>query len=389
MDVVNRYIFRQLFLAFLILIGVLTGLVWISQIIRLLNLVIERGRTIGQFLDLTGILVPSIAGMVAPGSLMIATVYVLNRFNTDNELVVMHAGGTSRWKILKPFALMTLLVTGFIIFVNLYALPAGRREFRNKLIEMRTDIIATLVQEGQFVTPERGLTVHIKAKGPGGEMLGLVFRDSRDPQRTVTYLAERARMIDTDDANILVMFQGTILSRRGSPQALDVVKFEQYSLDLKEFGGSKSATYYKPSGKYLDELFNPDPKDPVFLSDPNKLVAEAHDRLANPLYALAMMLIAFVGMSQARSTRTNPNVLILVVVGLGFGLRFSGFAVYNLIVSTGGFVPLAYLVPLTVIVAILAWLMWQSTLTARVSKPDAGATSRLLAATSAGRMASR
>ncbi|MHA1523212.1 MAG: LptF/LptG family permease [Alphaproteobacteria bacterium] len=359
----NRYIFGQLALTFVILVSVLTGLVWVSQIVRLLKLVIERGRTIGEFLQLTGAMVPWIAGMVAPGSLLIATIYVLNRINADNELVIVHAAGTSRWYLLKPFVLVAMLVTGFVVFVNLYAMPLGLRYTTKKIIEARTDIIATLVQEGQFVTPENGLMVHIKAKGPKGDMLGLVFRDSRTPGATVTYLAERARIVETAGANattLLVMYRGTVLRRRGSPQELDVVKFEEYSLDLKEFGAPKDITYQKATHKFLGELLNPDPKDRYYLSDPNNNLAEAHDRMSNPLYVLAMMLVAFVGMSRARSTRTNAILLILVVASVGFGLRILGVVVNNLIASTGEFVFLAYLAPLAGMGACLTWMVWQS-----------------------------
>ena len=371
MGVLNRYIFGQLALTFVILIGVLTGLVWVTQILRLLKLVIERGRSVGEFLQLTSAMVPWIAGMVAPGALLIATIYLLNRLNGDSELVVVHAAGTSRWHLLKPFALMSVLVAGFVVFVNLYAMPLGLRYTTKKVIEARTDIIATLVQEGQFVTPERGLTVHIKSKSPNGDLLGLVFRDSRQPDKLITYLAERARIVETKGATLLVMFSGTVLRRRSGPQELDVVKFEEYSLDLSEFAGAKGAAYYKPSHKFLNELRNPDPKDPYFVSDPNANLAEMHDRLSNPLYVVAMMLVAFVGMSRARSARTNAIALMLLVSGAGFGLRFAGFAVMSIITSTGGFVLLAYAAPIAGIAGCLIWMVWQSSRSARAT-PGAG-----------------
>lgn len=360
MSVLSLYMFRQIAQAFLILIGVLTALVWVSQAIRLLNLVIEKGRSLGEFLALTGYLLPWIAGLVAPTALFVATVYVLYRLNSDSELVVAHAAGSSKWRMLRPFALAAMLVTGFMIFVNIYAMPHGMRAFRDKLIEVRTDLIATLVQEGQFVSPEAGLTVHIRARDNNGDLLGLIFHDTRQPEADYTYLAERARLIADGNASSILMFNGTLQRRRAGPREVDVVKFERYQLDLGNFGPNREVPYYEASEKYMSELLNPDPDDPIFRSSPGKIFAEAHDRLSSPLYAFAMMLIGFAGLSSAQSNRIGRLWLILGVAGAAIGLRVGGATIVNLMVKQNALVPLAYVVPATAILASMAWLFYES-----------------------------
>jgi len=356
LSVLSLYMFRQIAQAFLILIGVLTALVWVSQAIRLLNLVIEKGRSLGEFLSLTGYLLPWIAGLVAPTALFVATVYVLYRINSDSELVVMHAAGGSRWRLLRPFALAAVLVTAFITFVNLYAMPHGMRAFRDKLIEVRTDLIATLVQEGQFVSPEAGLTVHIRARDDNGDLLGLIFHDTRQPDAQYTYLAERARLLADGGASSLLMYNGTLQRRRAGPREVDVVRFEQYTLDLGNFGPNREVPYYEASEKYMSELLNPDPADPIFRSTPGKILAEAHDRLSSPLYAFAMMLIGFAGFAGARSNRTGRIWLVLAIAIVAIGVRVVGATAVNLMVKQSALVPLAYLVPASAILISLLWL---------------------------------
>lgn len=358
LSVLSLYMFRQIAQAFLILVAVLTGLVWVSQAIRMLNLVVEKGRSLGEFLTLTGFLVPWIAGLVAPTALFVATVYVLHRINSDSELVVIHAAGGSKWRLLRPFALSAAIVTGLVVFVNLYAMPHGMRAFREKLIEVRTDLIATLVQEGQFVSPEQGLTVHIRAQDANGDLLGLLFHDTRQPEGEFTYLAERARLLSGAGGSSLLMFDGTLQRRRGSPEEVDVVRFEEYTLDLSNFGPSREVPYYEASEKYMSELLNPDPEDPIFLSSPGKLVAEAHDRLSSPLYAMAMMLIGFIGMSSPQSNRAGRIWVVLAVSGLALGLRVAGATTVNLVVKQNELVPLTYLLPAAGILASLVWLWW-------------------------------
>jgi len=359
-SVLNRYFLRQLATAFVIVLIVLTALVWFSQALRLLNLVIEKGRSLTEFLELTGLLVPWLSGLIAPSALFIASIYVLDRMNGDSELVVMHASGVSRWRLLVPFAVAATLVTIFIGFINAYAMPVGMREFRHKLREVRTDLIATLVQEGQFVTPEAGLTVHIKEVAPNGDLVGLLFHDQRDPAASVTYLARRARLLRTEHSAVLQLRDGTVQRRRPSVNAVDHVRFDEYALDLASFATPPDADYYEPPERFLSELFDPALDDTYAKSYPGKIRAEAHDRLSNPLYAFAMMLIAFAGMSDARTTRQNRIVVVLTVIAVAIAVRIAGATTVNMLVRDPGLAPMPYAVPLATIAASLAIVMLQS-----------------------------
>lgn len=356
LSVLSLYIFRQLAQAFIILIGVLTALVWVSQAIRFLDLVIEKGRSIWEFMVLTGYLVPSIASLVAPTALFIATAFVLHRFNTDSELVVCQAAGGSRWRLMRPFAFASLLITGFIIFMNLYAMPHGMRAFREKLISVRTDLISTLVREGQFVSPESGLTVHIRTQDTNGDLLGLIFHDTRDSAAQLTYLAERARLISENGGTSMLMFNGTFQRRRKTAQDVDVVLFSEYTLDLSNFGPDRNVPYYEATEKYMSELLNPDPKDPIFLSSPGKIFAEIHNRLSSPFYAFAMMLIAFVGLCDAHTNRLGRLWMILAISGVAIAVRVLGATTINLMAKNAALAPLAYVVPVATILSALAFL---------------------------------
>jgi len=360
LSVLSLYIFRQIAQIFIILLAVLTGLVWVSQAIRFLNLVIEKGRSLGEFLTLTGYIVPSIMGLVAPTALFIATVFVLFRLNSDSELAVLQAAGGSQWSLLRPFMAAAAFVTAFVVFVNLFAMPYGMQAFREKLISVRTDLISTLVQEGQFVSPEAGLTVHIRAQDTNGDLLGLLFHDTRKADARVTYLAERARIVSSDAGTSLVMFNGTFQRRRETAKDVDVVRFEEYTLDLDTFGPDRKVPYYQASEKFLSELLNPDPKDPIFIDQPGKIIAELHERLSSPFYVITMMLIAFIGLSEANSNRVSRAWMILGVIGLATGVRLLGATSVNMLIKNAALYPLAYAIPLVAILSALTYLIFHN-----------------------------
>ena len=46
---------------------------------------------------------------------------------------------------------------------GLYLMPAGQRALNDKVLDIRADIGAALLNEGEFNTPAQGLTVFIRA----------------------------------------------------------------------------------------------------------------------------------------------------------------------------------------------------------------------------------
>ena len=82
-----------------------------------------------------------------------------------------------------------------IAFVNHVAGPWASRSCCELAVQVRTDLMAQVIQPWRFTSPEAKLTVHIRDRAPNGELLGLMMHDARDPKQIVTYLAERGRII--------------------------------------------------------------------------------------------------------------------------------------------------------------------------------------------------
>src|SRR5215467_15423049 len=90
---IDRYMFRTIFGGFLLVLINLTAVIWITQILRQVDLITNQGQTILVFLRITGLLVPILMLVIAPIAIMIAVCYALIKLNGDSELVVMNAAG--------------------------------------------------------------------------------------------------------------------------------------------------------------------------------------------------------------------------------------------------------------------------------------------------------
>ena len=96
------YVLRQIVGPFLLFTLLLTLVVWMTQALRLLDLVINRGQSAGIFAYLTVLMLPSLLVVILPIAFFGAALYALNRLNSDSELVVMWSAGISRLQIALP-----------------------------------------------------------------------------------------------------------------------------------------------------------------------------------------------------------------------------------------------------------------------------------------------
>ncbi|HXN44127.1 MAG TPA: LptF/LptG family permease, partial [Xanthobacteraceae bacterium] len=172
---IDRYIFRTVFGAFLLILVSLTGIIWITHALREIDLITNQGQTILVFLGITGLLIPILAQVIAPIAFVIAVVYAIDKLNGDAELVVMNAAGMSPWRLFRPFLAAAVTVGVLVGFISAYLSPSLQRELRDRATRVRTDLVTNIVQPGRFLTVEGGLTFHIRERRANGELSGILI----------------------------------------------------------------------------------------------------------------------------------------------------------------------------------------------------------------------
>lgn len=346
MTIFGRYVFRQAAGALLLILLSLSGIVWIALALRQLNLVTSQGQDTLTFLIMTTLALPNLMALIAPIALLIAVIHTLNRLNGDSELIVLTASGATIWTIARPLLLLALLVSLAVSAVNHIAMPWSLRLLRDFVIEVRTDLIAQVVQPGRFSSPEPDLTFHIRERTFSGELLGILLHDAREPKQTLSYLAEKGIIVKQGATAFLLMTNGHIVRRSGPQEAPQIITFENYGVDLDRFEQKGEAAELRPRERYFSELAFPAPDDPDYKRQPGHFRAELHERFANPLYPLAFVVIALAFVGQAQSTRQNRVEAVVIGFVLAAACRLGGLAVNNLVVLRASFIPVLYLIPI-------------------------------------------
>ena len=346
MGIFERYLFRINASALALILMSLTGILWIAMALKQLSLLTSKGQSSLIFFKMTMLALPNLLAVIAPIALLIATIHTLNRLNGDSELIILNAGGGHIGKIMTPLLSLAAIFSVLLILANAYVMPWSQKTLRSYISQVRTDMISQVLQPGKFSSAEKGLTFHIRNRTLGGELQGLVMDDARDAKQHLTYLAERGNIIKQDGQSYLLMFNGHIIRRDSGKNGSRIVVFEKYIIDLSQFGPKSGTKRLKPSALYLHELWSPDTESWTYKNYKNKMRAELHERLANPLYPIVFVLIAIASLGQAQTTRQNRVRNVVSAFGLATGARLLGLAATNLASAQAWAVILIYVVPI-------------------------------------------
>ncbi len=350
----STYVLRQLAEPVALFAFLLTSVVWLSQSLRLLDLVINRGQSAPTFVWLTILLLPSLLVIILPLAFFGGALYGLNKLNTDSELVVMSSAGYSRAQLAVPVMAAAVLAMALTYLCSLYLMPLGQRTMKDKVLDIRADIGAAVLSEGMFNTPALGLTVFVRELSSDGTIRGILVHDNRNHAHPISYLADSGMLVQTKAGARLIMENGTIEQIAKGGADLSVLKFQRYVFDLDQFGGAGQRKAREASERYLGELFWPEKRDESgFEKDRKIYFAEGHNRLAAPLYCLAFGLIALAAVTRGRRAR-GANALRLTAASVSAGaLRVIGYGMQGIAARNSAFVFLLYLVPL--LGAAFAW----------------------------------
>jgi lipopolysaccharide export system permease protein len=346
------YMLGQLLGPVALLTLLMTCVILLTQSLKLLDLVINRGQSAPTFVYLTVLILPGLLVIIVPIAFFFGTLFTLSRLNGDSELVVMASAGYSQRQLAVPVFAAALFVMLITWACALWLMPAGQRALNAKVLDIRADIGAALLNEGEFNVPTPGLTVFIRLLGNDGQIRGIMVHDSRDATRPVTYLAERGQLAQTPLGTRLIMLDGTVEQSAQNGQQLSVLKFRRDVFDLDQFGGPARVNQRQTNERSLNELLHPkDANLPASIR--TAYLAEANNRLSQPLYCLAFAMIALAAVLRGRRQRGALAMRLTMASLAAAAVRIAGYGVAGPASNHPALNVLFYVIPL--LGMLLAW----------------------------------
>ena len=347
MTLLERYLFRQLALALLAVTVGLAALVWLTQSLRFIELVLDRGLSLAVFFELTSLLLPSFFSVILPITTFIVMLFVHLRLAGDRELVVMRAAGLSNWQIARPALALGLLVVGVMAFLNFWLVPLSHTAFRQWQFEIRNQLVGVLLQEGVFSTLGSDLTVYARKRDADGTLRGIIVHDQREAGGAVTILAQAGRIGQGPEGPRVTLYDGVRQQMEkgasGAPPRLTVLSFSENSVDLARVARSEETRSRDSRERSITELLYPDPTEGLRPRDVRRFRAEGHQRIASPLTAFSFALVGLAVALTGQFRRHGGGVGVVLGIGIMVALLALGLTISNAATRRDGLIWLIWL----------------------------------------------
>ena len=338
---IDRYVFRQLAGALVAVTLGLVALIWLTQSLRFVELVVNRGLSFRVFLELTSLLLPNFVAVILPITTFVVVQFVYQRLAGDRELTVMRAAGLSPWGLARPALGLVTVVVACCYVLNIWVVPVSYTAFREYQFEIRNRVVAFLLQEGVFTPVSDDLTVYVRRRDPDGTLRGLLVEDGRTKNTRATILAERGRLVNGPTGPRVLLENGSRQEIDKVSGRLNVLTFAENTVDLATSGKGEETRYRDAAEMSLSELF--DPANALNPRDVGKLRVEAHRRLAGPWTAASFAMVALYGVLTGAFARHGNVIRPLVAVLTVVGLLAVGLGIANLAARQPLLIPLIWL----------------------------------------------
>ena len=315
------HITKELMSPFILGLLIFTFILLTNRILKLMDLVVNKGVGLDEVIKLIVYLLPSFFMLTIPMSVLLAILITLGRLSADGELIAMKASGISLYQILPPF--IALCVTGFLLtnMLSLLLLPQGNRAFRNQLFSLSKRHSEANLQERIFNDDFEGLIIYInEIPGQGKHMQGIVISDKRETEVPSLIIGEEGMIIsDQNERKVtLRLFNGSIHRAANDSLTYQKAIFKTYDMNLQlsneESENDTEIKHSEQSIAALLKLLTDRSKEKKSLI---KIQTEIHKRFAFPFACVVLGLVGIpFGAYRRKGTRSYGFVLCIIILFL-------------------------------------------------------------------------
>ena len=340
----DKYLLSQLLAIFGFFSLSIIGIYWINLSVSLFEQVVGSGNTLGLFLELSFLSLPNLTATVLPIAAFIGTIYVINRFVRESELLVMQSIGMSAFQIARPVMIFGTTVMVISLFLMNALAPYAERVKIERFEYMTQTATSKLLTVGRFIHPKQNQTLYIREISFDGELHDVFLNDHTNPAQTVTYSSKKALFIRSNTGPKLVMLDGLAQDFNHTTSVLGVTKFESFTF---EFEGNKSGRIEVRTAEPAELstaslLFTTKETSNTMGYRMGPLLFEGHNRIAQPMQSLTVAMLALAAMMVGGFTRFSLWRQIALAVGIMFLLHFINTTSMGLVRNNAFLWPLTY-----------------------------------------------
>ena len=320
--ILYRYFAREVVGPFLLGVFIFTFVVFMFQILKLAEWVVNYGVGLGDAARLLGFILPPLLVFTLPMAFLLAVMLAVNRLSGDSELIALKAGGVSLYQMFPPIAMLALVAMSATFAMTVYAEPWGKQSVKKLLFDLARQKATLGLTERMFNTDFDGFVLYFDRIDPETDTLdGIFIADERKPEAPNIVIASKGQLISRPDGSkiILHLEDGSLHRSMEIKTDYESASFAQYDivLDLDRLLDQKGAdaAYHEMGMKQLAAHIAQLKKEKGDSFDTRRAWVEYHRRFAFPFACLIFGLVALpLGIAPPRSGKSRGFSVAIVVL---------------------------------------------------------------------------
>jgi lipopolysaccharide export LptBFGC system permease protein LptF len=202
----DRYLARQVGMATLIGVGLLSGVMVLGNVFKKLDELVGNSELpISVVAEFVALVIPFSLIYTIPWAFVTAILLVFGRLSADNELVSMRMSGQPMWRICLPVFALAAVLSALCFWVNVDLAPAAKNRMKRLFYNVLAENPETLFQEGRVMDKIPGYRIYT-GKRDGTELRDLHIMKIKDGKQ--------------DEQEYIRAEEATLHAKPGSPDFL-------------------------------------------------------------------------------------------------------------------------------------------------------------------------
>jgi len=154
-------------------------IIWVFQAVNYLDIMIEDGRDYLVYLKFTILIFPKIVSKILPFVFFLSFVYVITKYELNNELVIFWNYGVNKIIVVNYFFKFSIILTIFQIFLNSIVVPASQDQARSYLRTSNINFLENFIKPKKFNDTVKDLTIYSDSKDENGGFTNIYIKKGR------------------------------------------------------------------------------------------------------------------------------------------------------------------------------------------------------------------
>jgi lipopolysaccharide export system permease protein len=326
---IHKYIFSEIWPAFLASLAVFIFIVLAARMLQLLEWIITYGASPLDVGIIVLSLLPGAVLFALPATILMAVLVAYLRLSGDNEIVALKTSGFSFYQMVPPALFVSCIALFAALLISLGAAPWGTRTFKQFLFDLAYSKADIGIKERVFSEPFQGITFYINSFSPKDRQMEDIFLvDRRDPAMTNTITAKSGRILIHPKSRVVTVHfeDGSIFTTDKKLESARTVKFSTYKLtiDASDLMASASSRVKGRKEMGIREILQRLKRTPEAGTNNNEVAVELMERFSIPIAVFLMGLIGVPLGAQIKSGGRLVGVVVSLLIFLVYYLSLVG-----------------------------------------------------------------